>query len=239
LLVHAFQMTPDAPRIARAVSVDDIRRIDAEAIEILGIPRLLLMEHAGLALARVASRTAGEHGGMILVCCGPGFNGGDGLAAARHLHAWGHPVRVLMASALGALRGEPAVYLRILQALRVPLLACDTPELHDGAESWITTSGLLIDALLGVGITGTVVREPIRSLILRMNASERPIVAADLPSGLDADTGQVGDVAINAAQTVAFGLAKRGCLSREGAVHTGALTVDSISLPPQLLGAIS
>jgi len=231
-------MAAEIPRAIRAVSVDEMRRIDAAAIETLGIPRLLLMEHAGAALARAAvalAATADPPHADILVCCGSGWNGGDGLAAARQLHARGHAVRVIIAASLPRLREEPGVYATILQRLGVPLRAYDEGSRDAEAEDWMSESGLLIDALLGIGAIGGTVREPIRSLILRMNASGKPILSADVPSGLNAETGQVGDVAISASQTVAFGLAKRGCVSPEGAAYTGQLTVDPISLPRQLL----
>ena len=81
-----------------------MRQIDAAAIETFGIPRLLLMDHAGLAVAREAAARAPHPSSPILVCCGTGFNGGDGLAAARHLHAWGHALRIVVAGRVDRLR---------------------------------------------------------------------------------------------------------------------------------------
>ena len=95
---------------------------------------------------------------------------------------------------------------------------------------------VIIDALLGIGMRGPV-REPIRSLIDRMNRSGKPIVAADIPSGLDGDTGHPQGIAVKATVTVAFGCLKQGCFMHEGPAHVGAPTVDPIALPPTLLEA--
>src|SRR3989338_10845342 len=85
-----------------------MRSIDAAAIGTLGIPRLLLMDHAGLALARAVRTLTSASPAPIAVCCGVGFNGGDGLAAARHLHEWGYPLRILVAGGGGRARGGAA-----------------------------------------------------------------------------------------------------------------------------------
>ena len=210
-----------------------MQRLDVAAIDRIGIPRLLLMEHAGLAVAR-AARSLASTARPIVVCSGRGFNGGDGLAAARHLHAWGYSVRLLMAGSLAQLREEPAVYASILQHL-----GCSFIELTD-STAWVRVDqalqacGLIIDALLGIGAQGKV-REPMGSLIERMNRSGKPILAVDVPSGIDGDTGRVQGIAVTATATVALGLAKRGCLRGEGLTHTGSLSVDPITLPPQLL----
>lgn len=191
------------------------------------------MEHAGLAVAREARRLCPTPAGII-VLCGTGCNGGDGLAAARHLADWGYRPRLVLTGRIDDLRDEPAVYARILQALRLPM--CEAADLRTvlRKRSWIRDAAVLIDALLGIGARGAV-REPAASLIAWMNRSAKPIVAVDVPSGLDADTGQVQGVAVRATSTVTFGLPKRGCVLREGPAHAGSLVVDSITIPHQLL----
>jgi NAD(P)H-hydrate epimerase len=211
-----------------------MRAIDAAAMETLGIPRLLLMDHAGLALARAVRTLAPNGSAAIAVCCGIGFNGGDGLAAARHLHEWGYPVRVLVAGPLDRLREEPAVYARILRGLGLELRECATTKEAAALGPWLADSGVIIDALLGIGAQGTV-REPAASLITRMNGAGKPIVSADIPSGLDGDSGRAQGAAVRAAVTVAFGLPKRGCLIAEGPAHVGELVIDPITIPQALL----
>ena len=217
-----------------AVSAADMQRIDAEAIEALGIPRLLLMEHAGLAVARAAQALAPYASTPIFVCCGGGFNGGDGLAAARHLHAWGYPLQIVVTGRLDHLREEPAIYATILKRLGLSLLELTDTSRMPAVEHQLKACGLILDGLLGIGSRGPV-REPIRSLIALLNRSGKPIVAIDLPSGLDADTGAVQGMAVKATTTVTFGLPKLGCVKGEGPAHVGSLIVDTITIPHRLL----
>ena len=215
--------------------------IDAAAIKTIGIPRLLLMEHAGLAIARAVQGLVPNPSASVVVCSGTGFNGGDGLAAARHLHDRGYAVQILLAGSLERLREEPATYATILRRLRLTIRECGGPAwppagVPDEVERVMAQCDVVVDALLGIGVRGPV-REPIRSLIACMNRSAKPIVSADVPSGLDAQTGRVQGVAVNATVTVAFGLPKRGCYLEEGPSHAGSLIVDSISIPRHLLRA--
>ncbi len=214
-----------------------MQQIEATAINTFGIPRLLLMEHAGLAVARAAAARSAPSERPILVCCGTGFNGGDGLCAARHLHEWGYPLRILVAGRIDQLREEPATYATILQRLGLSMTALGDASGLVEIERWMAGCSLVIDALLGIGVKGAV-REPMASLIVRMNQSGKPIIAVDIPSGLDADTGLVQGVAVKATATVTFGLPKQGCLIREGPAHTGSLTVDPMTIPRTLLESV-
>ena len=229
-MVHG---APQPPRHS-AVSVAAMQQVDAAAIERLGIPRLLLMDHAGLAVARAVQTLLPAPSSSVLVCCGTGLNGGDGLAAARHLHGWGYPLHVVVTGRLDGLREEPTVYAKILQRLGLLLVECLQVADLTRIAPWWSESGVIIDALLGIGAQGAV-REPAASLIAAMNRSGTPIVSADIPSGLDGDTGRVEGVAVNATVTATFGLPKRGCFIEAGPAHTGRLIVDPITIPPVLL----
>ena len=212
-----------------------MQQIDTAAIATIGIPRLLLMEHAGLAVARATRRLLPAPGSApVLICCGTGYNGGDGLCAARHLHDWGYPLSVLLTGRLADLREEPRTYATILQGLGIRIAACPSSQDVGHLQASFAQCALLIDALLGIGARGSV-REPAASVIVRANASGRPILAVDIPSGLDGDTGEVRGLAIRATMTVTFGLAKRGCLTGEGPRHTGSLVVEAITIPRALL----
>ena len=225
---------PRQRRSARAVSIARMQQIDATAIESIGIPRLLLMEHAGLAVARAVTTLASPSAGPILVCCGTGFNGGDGLAAARHLHEWGYPLRLVVTGPLNRLRAEPATYATILQRLSLPFVELPDMEALPRAERALEGCGLIIDALLGIGAQGAV-RDPIASLIGRLNRSGKPVIAVDLPSGVNGDTGLVAGTAVKATVTVALGLPKRGCFTGAGPSYAGSVIVDSITIPHALL----
>lgn len=217
-----------------------MQAIDAEAITAFGIPRLLLMEHAGLAVANAAVSLVRDRLGSsaraaeVLVCCGTGYNGGDGLCAARHLTRWGYAPRVVLTGRLEHLREEPLTYATIVQRLRIPLTELAGSADLELIERWAASAVVIIDALLGIGVRGAV-REPVASLIDCLNASGKPIVAADIPSGLDGDTGQPLGCAVKATVTVAFGLPKRGCFEAEGPAHVGTLIVDTITMPRTLL----
>ena len=208
-----------------------MRAIDAAAIDMLGIPRLLLMEHAGVAVAR-AARELRPPPAVVVACCGAGFNGGDGLAAARHLTSWGYRVSVILTGAMDSLAGEPAVFARILARQRVPFI--DAARQPGEASTQVAAAVMLLDALVGVGLRGPI-REPALTLIQHMNAAAVPIIAADVPSGLDGDDGSVHGLAVRATVTVSFGMAKQGCARGQGPAHAGRLLVDDISLPPELL----
>lgn len=208
--------------------------IDAAAIKRFGIPRLLLMEHAGWAVARAAQTLLPTPSAAILICCGSGYNGGDGLCAARHLAEWGYRLRVLVAGRLSALREEPAIYATIVQRLGVAVTELADPQLPPDVASWMDDAGLIIDALLGIGMRGAV-REPLASLIALMNGAGKPIVAVDIPSGLDGDRGTIQGVAVKATVTVTFGLAKQGCVKNAGPAHTGSLLIEPITIPRVLL----
>lgn len=213
-----------------------MQRLDATAIDTLGIPRLLLMDHAGLALARAVRAQVLDTTAPVAVCCGTGFNGGDGLSAARHLQGWGHPVRVLLAGQRSHLREEPAVYAAILERLGVAIQECVEAAQAAEVERQLAESGVVIDALLGIGTRGTV-RDPAAWMIRCINGSRRPVIAADLPSGLDGDTGRAQGVAVRATVTVTFGLPKQGCFLHDGPAHAGTIVVDAITIPQTLLSA--
>lgn len=209
-----------------------MQRADAHAIERFGIPRLLLMDHAGAALAR-AARPWLSRRGRAVVCCGTGYNGGDGLCAAWYLAQEGARPRVLLMDRGGALRDEPAVYFRMLRALRVP---CQRVSTVKSMRRFLRSCDVILDALLGIGLRGAV-RPSYAAVIQHINASGRPVVAADVPSGLDADEGEPLGCAVRATITVTFGAAKRGLAQRQGPAYAGRVIVEDIGIPARVLRA--
>jgi NAD(P)H-hydrate epimerase len=197
---------------------DEMRAADAWAIERAGVPSLDLMERAGSGLARAAAAAAG--GGPVCVVVGRGNNGGDGLVAARLLRADGHDVRVLAAAPLEGVRGDAAANLERLGGEAPEPFA---PERLEGA-------GAVVDALLGTGFEGQP-RDPLAAVIAALGEQPAPVVACDVPSGVDASTGQVLGAAVRAAVTATFHGSKVGLWVEPGKSHAGTVEVVEIGIP--------
>jgi len=240
---------PSAQRPGVTVSVARMQELDAAAIGTFGIPRLLLMEHAGLAVAQatfavkrfgaaaspaIAPTPSISTTPIILVCCGPGYNGGDGLAAARHLDNAGIPVRIILLADPGRVRGAAAVNLRIVRKLGIPVSVIRSARDWSRRDWTRKRFGLIIDALLGTGIHDTV-REPVHSAVLWINRQRCPVLSVDLPSGLSSDTGRPCGVAVRASRTITLGLPKTGLRRASARAWSGRVEVADISLPRILL----
>lgn len=202
-------------------------RIDRSSIEHYGIPAAVLMERAGLA---VAERIRAVYPPCtVRVLSGAGNNGGDGIVAARILHAWGYRVFVHMLCRRAALSSDCQAQLRIAEKFGIPCAFSTTltpAELHGAA--------VVVDALLGTGLSRPV-SGFLADTIRMINSASVPVVSVDIPSGISSDTGEVLGEAIRATHTVAFGLPKRGHYFYPGAEHTGSLTIADIGFPPALL----
>jgi NAD(P)H-hydrate epimerase len=213
-----------------------MQALDRRAMEEFGIPGLLLMENAGRGAAEVAARMAPGRPGGVLVFCGRGNNGGDGFVIARHLHNRGFEVRCYYAGDLATIRpgSDPWVNYEICRRMRIPVLQHTSETDREEMARAVGWTTLIIDALLGTGLTGTV-REPFATLISMLNHRRAPILAVDLPSGMDADTGEILGTAVRATRTVSFGAPKLGFSRGQGPELTGPVDVIDISLPRQLL----
>jgi hydroxyethylthiazole kinase-like uncharacterized protein yjeF len=196
------------------------RATDAWAIEDLGMPGITLMERAGAGLARVVGVRAPV--GRVAVVVGKGSNGGDGLVVARLLRESGREVDVLLLAPGEELRGDARVNFE-----RLP----GPPPLPFAAES-LRRADVIVDAVLGTGFTGEP-REPARSAIQTINSAgaDAVVVACDVPSGVDASTGEVLGGAVCADVTVTFHAAKPGLWITPGKTHAGAVEVVDIGIP--------
>ena len=203
----------------RVLSVAQARAIDADAAQRLGMPTLLLMENAARTVAEVA-RPLGER---FVVLAGAGNNGGDGLAAARHL-GWRRCAIHLLAEPAAAKAPDAALQVRILRAAGVPLVVGALPDLdaHAG-EVWI-------DALFGTGLDRELTG-PARAWVEAFERAHGPKLAIDIPSGLHGDTGAVLGAAVHADVTVTFVAPKRGMVTPTGRAHCGRVVVAGLGLP--------
>jgi NAD(P)H-hydrate epimerase len=197
-----------------------MRAIDAWAIEQRGVPSLELMENAGEGLAGMATAMAPH--GRIVVVAGKGNNGGDGLVAARLLRARGREVDVLLASDAGEFSGDGAAMLERLGGEPPRELSAGAPIAADTA--------LVIDALLGTGASGAP-RGAVAAAIEVIVASGVQVLAADVPSGVDASSGEVAGIAVAASATATFHAAKPGLWIEPGRGHAGRVSVLDIGMP--------
>ncbi|HEV2544692.1 MAG TPA: NAD(P)H-hydrate dehydratase [Methylobacterium sp.] len=206
----------------RLLTVEAVRRVDAAAIA-AGTPGLTLMQAAGAAVARRA-RALAPDGGRILVLCGPGNNGGDGFVAAHLLAEANYRIDLRLLGERAALKGDAAL---AAEAWTGPI---------GTAEADIPLVDLIIDALFGAGLCRDL-EGAARALVEAVNRSGIPVVAVDVPSGIDGDSGAVRGLAIEATETVTFVALKPGHLLEPGRTHCGALHVAQIGTGEAALAA--
>ena len=223
----------------KVVTAAEMRQIDQDTIKDIGIPGIVLMETAGSAIVRAIEQHYPTHK-RIGILAGKGNNGGDGIVIARQLAHIGYDVYLFLVSPPESFTGEAAVNLQIAKnlALRIEEILTDaTLETEESVSfNYITRCELLVDAIFGTGLRGEV-REPIATLINTINNFSIPILSVDLPSGLDADTGNPLGTCVQADRTVTIGLPKRGLLVHPGAEFAGKLEVVDIGFPEQVIDA--
>ena len=203
-----------------------VREIDRLSTEQYHIPSIVLMENASRGAADLATEMLGSYANKnILILAGGGNNGGDGLATARHLHNRGFQVTIGMCTDPGRYTGDALVNWAIVRAMSLPIIPA--------AEGWPLDLSLIIDAIFGIGLTRPP-RPDAAAIIHRANESKIPILAIDLPSGLDCDTGEPLGVCIGATQTVTFVAQKAGFANPSSKSFTGRVTVADIGSPRQL-----
>ncbi len=208
-------------------------RILEENSEYLGVSKLLLMENAGAALAKVIGDIV-EGSTRVLFICGLGNNGGDGMVAARHLSGNYH-VTIYLLGEEGKVRTEEANYnLSIIKSLKYTVKLKFFRGLHDleKLKEEISNSDVIIDAIFGTGLKGDI-RSPFKEVIETINNSGKKVIAVDIPSGLNPDTGQVHGIAIKAYSTITFHKAKRGLIKKGAEKYVGKLYVASIGIPKE------
>ncbi len=211
------------------------RDLDRRAIERLGIPPLLLMENAG----RGAADTLLALGvrGPVVVCCGKGNNGGDGLVVARRLASFGVTPRVLLFADPPTLSPDAAAQWRIVEAMDLPRQVHAGPTLDGEAlTSLFARADWIVDALFGTGLASPA-RPPFDALIAWINAGPARTLAVDLPSGLDADTGEPMGPTVRARHTVTFVAPKIGFRNPSAAAFLGRVHVADIGVAHAFLGA--
>ena len=200
---------------------EQVRAMDQYAIKQLGISGTVLMERAGTAAFALVQRRWPQVRTLVVVC-GTGNNGGDGFVLARLAAEAGLDVRVLLLGDSNHLQGDALAAFQRLQSVDIEPVAFDA--------DLLTLCDLVVDAILGIGLQGPVEGER-RQAIDALNQTGLPILALDIPSGLNADTGEVQGVAIKASVTLSFVGIKRGLYAGQAPDYCGEIAFDNLSLP--------
>jgi NAD(P)H-hydrate epimerase len=214
------------------LSRNEVRVVDRRGIEEYGVPGVVLMENAGRGAADLLL-SLGVHG-RVVVCCGKGNNGGDGFVIARHLDNHQVPVRVLLFGRPEDLTGDAAINLHILSKAGLPITVhADNPLHLEAVRRELDEAEWVVDALFGTGLSGPV-RPPFDLVIAAINASPARVLAVDIPSGLDCDTGQPLGPTVRAGHTVTFVAPKKGFAAPAAQEWLGRVHVVDIGAPRQL-----
>ena len=208
-----------------------MRGLDQRAIEEYGIPGIVLMENAALGVVRHMEGFCGDPDGKrVLVVCGPGNNGGDGMAVARHLANRGARVEIVFLNDPESYSGDAAINRDIVRAMNIPATVAADDEAAGALAESAAAADIIVDAIFGTGL-----KRPLAGrfalAVETINQRRAAVVAVDIPSGLNSDTGAVLGTAVRAGLTVTFGLAKIGHFTGQGPELCGAVEVVDISIP--------
>jgi hydroxyethylthiazole kinase-like uncharacterized protein yjeF len=219
----------------QAVTAEQMQHLDHKAIEIYGIPGVVLMENAGRGAAEVILKTfPGLERNSVAVVAGKGNNGGDGFVIARYLLNAGVSVKVFLLTDPKVLRGDAEINYQIFLRMKGEVLPVPSYKDFQNVKRHLEKCNLLIDGIFGTGLDAEV-RGYYREVIDHLNTLHKPVVAIDIPSGLDANTGKPFGTAIRATLTLTFGLPKVGLLIAPGTDYVGDLKIIDISLPRKLI----
>lgn len=214
---------------SKARTVLEIQELEKTAIRMIGIPSLVLMDNAGRAVAasviKYLKNTAKP---KVVIVCGTGNNGGDGLVAARYLSLAGIKTDVFIVGKSPDLKPDPKVFYQTLSPLGIRVT--DLSKVDRSLSRPLAAADVVIDALFGIGLNRPV-DGLYREAIEAMNTFSRRIWAADIPSGLDGTSGQVWGIAVKAFRTVSFTSLKTGFLKNEGPMYTGRIETADIGIP--------
>ncbi len=216
------------------MSRDEVRAVDRWAIDTLGIHGVVLMENAGRSCAELIKEKLGNiTKPKVCIFCGTGNNGGDGYVTARHLLNGGFKVSVVIVGDRDKVKGDAKINLDILERIGQPIeqMSLDEGDIPDRVRTFAAGADMLVDGLFGTGLSGRLSDE-YKQLIESINAQNRPVLAIDIPSGLDCDSGQPLGAAIKASWTVTFVAVKKGFTFPGAAQYTGEVFVASIGVEP-------
>jgi NAD(P)H-hydrate epimerase len=216
-----------------------VRDLDRRAMDEYGLPGLVLMENAGRGCAELLMRLNPEKKPTVILC-GPGNNGGDGFVMARHLDNAGWPVDVRLFAVNNGLTSDAAVNFEVVVESDIQFTQCNPAGFFDRVTSRefldlsFNLAGWVVDALFGTGLSRPLA-EPFNELAALISASGKPVLAIDIPSGLDCDTGEPLGACVKATHTATFVAPKRGFLNPKAREWTGEVHVIDIGAPRKLV----
>jgi NAD(P)H-hydrate epimerase len=213
-----------------------MREIDRRAIEDFGVPSLDLMERAGAGAAQVIAIHGLQRGEKVVALCGRGNNGGDGFVAARYLRQWGADVTCWVVGERDELTSDALRNLVQAEDSGVAVRPYRPADSDEELAGQLDGAKVAIDALLGTGASGRL-REPIRQLTRLLNASSARVYALDMPTGMNADSGETDPDCVESAMTITFGFPKRGLYALPGRDLCGEITVVDLGYPESAVGA--
>jgi hydroxyethylthiazole kinase-like uncharacterized protein yjeF len=215
----------------KLVTTSQMQDLDRRTIQECGIAGIVLMEHAGRGTAELLVRSFPEvRTGWVAILAGQGNNGGDGFVIARHLMNWGIKTKVFLLTSRDNVRGDALANLRIWLNMGGELAEILSKGNFTRVKKELTTASLIVDAIFGTGLNSEV-KGLFKDIISFINSIPQPVMAVDIPSGLDATAGKVLGAAIRANVTTTFGLAKIGQMVEPGIRYVGRLEVVDIGIP--------
>jgi len=218
----------------KVVTSQEMQKLDELAIKTIGIPSIVLMENAGIKVVEVIEKEYSPlPGKSVYILCGPGNNGGDGMVVARHLFNRGVGVKVFLLAEKNRIKGDAATNLSIAERLGIGVKEVNSTQDLKLLHQEFNHADIIVDALLGTGST-LPLRGLMREVVSLINQCSRHTIAVDLPTGLDADTGEVPGEAIKANFTVTFAYPKRGLYLYPGINYAGKIEVVDIGIPSSL-----
>ena len=220
----------------KLVTAKEMKALDVQAQNDYAMPGILLMDNAAQAVAEaVHEALTALEGERVVIFCGGGNNGGDGLGAARWLQSYGVSVRAfIVGAALDAVQGDAALELAMFTKAGGRVEALSTEDDWVLAELAASKADVLVDALLGTGFHGELEGDVLRACEL-LNKSEKYILAVDIPTGVNADNGAVSEHAVRSDHTVTMALVKTGLLLYPGREYCGDIELADISMPVKLV----
>ena len=212
-----------------------MHEIDDTAINDFGLIELALMESAGHRVAQAAENFLnGVDKKSICILAGSGNNGGDALTAARYLSNSGARVKIFLVGNKNHRTESLNTQIRILRSMTVEIQQLESDRAWERLQITLRFADAVVDGILGTGFFGEIRPSALR-LIRLINSMSKPVISIDIPSGVEADTGFVGEAAIHASCTVALGLPKPGHFICPGANYVGKLVIDDIGIPQKIL----